>query len=192
MKNLLILLMAFICFNSAATWQKLLTEDGITVYAQDGEHRIIPFKAEAIIDAPAERILSVLKDWKNKNKWSPKLKSVKMHEEGGADQYTFSEYYSTPWPATDREFRLEGKIEKLKNGFLLSAQNAKNVRYKNEDHIQADVRTLDFRIVKISDVKSKVMFEFHGDMKGWMPAWLVNIIQKKWPLRFIQGLRTQL
>lgn len=44
------------------------------------------------------------------------------------------------------------------------------MRYKNEDHIQADVRTLDFKIVKISDVKNKIMFEFHKDIKNWIPA----------------------
>ncbi|MCP4915089.1 MAG: hypothetical protein GY909_18365 [Oligoflexia bacterium] len=192
MKTFMTFLFLNLCLNSFASWQEVHVEDGITVYAQDGEHRIIPFKAEAILNAPAKKILEVLKDWQNKNKWSPKLKSVKMHNEDESTQYTFSEFYKTPWPATDREFLLTGSIKRLPDGYLLKAKNANDMHLKDDDHIQADVKVLDFRIIKLTESTSKVMFEFHGDMKGWMPAWLINIIQKKWPLRFIQGLRTQL
>jgi len=59
-------------------------------------------------------------------------------------------------------------------------------------YVQADVKILDVYLEKIGETKTKITFEFHGNMKGWMPTWLMNIIQKKWPLRFIQGLRKRM
>ena len=36
-----------------------------------------------------------------------------------------------------------------------------------------------------------VEVEYLADPKGWLPTWVVNIVQKTWPLKTLKGLRKQ-
>jgi hypothetical protein len=37
-----------------------------------------------------------------------------------------------------------------------------------------------------------MVFIFQGDLKGWLPKWLNDLVEEAWPLQFMQGLRAQL
>ena len=39
--------------------------------------------------------------------------------------------------------------------------------------------------------QTDISFEFVGDMNGWIPNWLMALIQKKWPFKFIEGLKEE-
>ena len=176
------------------SWKKLASEDNINIFSKQASNGVLPFKAEGKINANIEVLLNILKDHKNKNQWAPKLETVKMHEQNGQNQFIFSEYYKTPWPASDREFLLSGTIERpTENSIILKAHSIDQekvfAQFKSESHVQADVQYINVVLQKITANQTSIKFEFHGDMKGWMPLWLMNLIQKKWPLRFIQGLR---
>jgi uncharacterized membrane protein len=175
--------------NTLSEWKKILEEDTISVYSEQEAVGVIPFKAIGIVDANIDIVYQVLIDHKNKHLWSPKLKSVKVHKKLNNNIIYFSEYYKTPWPAVDREFLLKGQITKTKNKVILSARSIEDNTLDNSDYIQARVETLHLELIPVGKSKTKVIFEFFGDFQGWMPIWLTNLIQKKWPLRFIQGLR---
>jgi hypothetical protein len=169
-------------------WKQIAVEDGIKVFSKEAKNGTLPFKAEAILNHSLERILHVLKDHKNKNKWAPKLKDVLVHKQHN-NEYIFSEYYKTPWPSYDREFLLKGTIENVsRNQVVLKAKSISNDDLAKSSHVQANVKYINVLLKRISENETQIQFEFHGDMKGWMPIWLMNLIQKKWPLRFIQGL----
>ena len=176
------------------SWKEIGHEDNILILSKTAKNAVLPFKAIGEIEADIETLLAILKDHTQKQKWAPKLEKVTIHKELSENIFIFSEYYKTPWPATDREFLLKGEIIKLtKNTVLLKAHSVDQEKayehFKSENHIQADVKYLNLTLSKVSANRTAIEFEFHGDMKGWMPLWLMNLIQKKWPLRFIQGLR---
>jgi hypothetical protein len=176
-----------------AQWKHLYKEDEIHIYGKDkNADGIIPFKAHAYIEHNIETVYRALRDFDNKTTWAPKLYEVKIHKVINNDEYIFSEYYSTPWPAVDREFLLHGKVIRTDEGITLLAKSVRNRDYKNSDLIQAKVSYLNISLKKVDDGLTQIVFEFSGDMRGWMPTWLINLIQKKWPLRFIQGLRKYL
>jgi hypothetical protein len=194
MNKILIIVISFLTFNALAAdstlWTKIHEESDITIYSQRADDAVLPFKATGIVNKNIDQILENLMDYKNKSKWAPKLKNVKLHKQLTDNEFIFSEYYSTPWPATDREFLLKGTINRInKNKITLKAKSIVDGDFSNADHIQADVKYINIILNKISKNKTQIQFEFHGDMKGWMPVWLMNLIQKKWPLRFIQGLQ---
>lgn len=193
MKYLLfsLLFISFTGHSSVHKWTQVAQEDSIQVFTRESDSSLLPFKAEGMIHANVDQILEALKNHKTKHKWSPKLKSVKLHKKLANNEYIFSEYYKTPWPAYDREFLLKGSIKQLgPYKYQLKASSIDDKELQNNSHVQANVRTINVVIEKVAQKKTKITFEFYGDMKGWMPIWLMNIIQKKWPLRFIQGLRS--
>lgn len=194
MKIFLITISTLLSFYVAAeNWSLVHEEQGIKVYA--GEYQksgVIPFKALGVVNAPIHKVAELIENDQLKPEWSPKLKSVIIHERISKDELIFSEYYSTPWPAVDREFLLRGKIKRHSDEFIEYIGESIDNHYKDADHIQALVKKLNFSLKKVDENRTHITFVFNGDMKGWMPIWLMNLIQKKWPLRFIQGLRQQL
>lgn len=187
-KKLFVTVLAIHTINAQCDWKKILEEDNISVYSNREAVGIIPFKAIGSVNGNINKVLKVLKDHQNKHLWSPKLKSVKVHKINKQEVY-FSEYYKTPWPAVDREFLLKGQIYQKGKKIILSAKSIEDNSLENENYIQARVETLHLTLSPIDGNNTLVTFEFFGDFQGWMPIWLTNLIQKKWPLRFIQGLR---
>lgn len=172
------------------SWKKILVQDEITIFSKTAENSTLPFRASGYISKDLNSVYSILRNYDKKHEWAPKLEKVIIHEKLGENEFIFSEYYRTPWPATDREFLLHGKIVKLhKNKYRFEAKSIQNSQYESTDHIQADVKYINVTIESVTPQRTKINFEFHGDMKGWMPVWLMNLIQKKWPLRFIQGIQ---
>ncbi len=175
-----------------SSWKLVHSEKGIKVFA--GKHRksgVIPFKAIGTIHASVSEVAEVIEDDKLKPLWSPKLKEVIIHERLNENEVVFSEYYKTPWPSTDREFLIRGQILRHSSKDIEYIGKSVNHANRDDDHIQADVKMLNFRLKELRPNQTQITFVFNGDMKGWMPTWLMNMIQKKWPLRFIQGLRKQ-
>ncbi len=174
-------------------WLKFYEEAGITLYrAGETASGLIPFKASGVFAGPLESYLMVLLHHDRKPTWAPKLKSVKVHKRIDSNTFIFSEYYKTPWPAADREFLLVGKVRFMgPNHVRLEAVNAQQKNLKDAYHILCDVKLLNLDLKKVSSNKTAITFEFYGDMMGWMPVWLINLIQKKWPMRFLKGLSDQ-
>lgn len=194
MKTVLILSVLF--FSSSVfseNWELLVEKQGIKVFgAKETEDGLIPFRTQAVLNFPFERVLTVLLDADRKPEWSPQLKSTTVHKKLSPTQYILSEYYNTPWPATDREFLMLGELYPEKDKFTLIANTHLDPRLADKNHIQVDIRKLVVTIERIGESKTAFEFIFLGDMKGWMPSWLINLIQKQWPFKFVNRLNKQL
>jgi len=176
--------------NSNDTWHYLKSDEGVALYrAERMVEGYLPFKAIATVDATADQIVMALVDAERKSQWAPKLKSVKVHTEISANQFEFSEYYTTPWPFLDREFLLVGTINYDTNRVTFSANNSHQKQHASDDHVLVDVAVLDFEIVPLDQNRSSVTFTFSGEFGGWIPPFVKTIIQEKWPVRFIQALQ---
>ncbi len=191
------LLLSLLILNSSfafgENWELLVEKHGIQVYgAEATTDGLIPFRSKAVLNHPFERVLTVLLDADRKPEWSPKLKSTKVHKKISATKYILSEYYNTPWPATDREFLMLGELYPEKDKFTLTATTHIDPELADKEHIQVDIRKLIVTIEKINENQTAFEFIFLGDMQGWMPAWLINLIQKQWPFKFIKRLNSQL
>ena len=199
MKRSLLSIIAILTFipilysDSSTSWIFNGEEDGVKLYRQEPVDGIIPFKAVAEVGLSIEALSKTLRDLDNKHKWSPKLKEVAIHKKINNNTFIFSEYYKTPWPATDREFLMLGEVKGVgTNEVSFTAKSDMDPKliqkYQLNNHIQAKISKLDLTLSKIDVSKTKISFEFQGDLKGWMPQWLTNIIQKKWPKLFIQNM----
>jgi hypothetical protein len=86
-------------------------------------------------------------------------------------------------------FLLRGHVEfPSEKVILLKAENERDLSYAKAGHIICDVKILNLELREVGESQTKITFEFYGDMKGWMPIWLINLIQKRWPLRFLLSL----
>lgn len=177
--------------SSEGEWEAFYFKNGITLYKKEKhQNGLIPFRAVGIFKGELREFLMALMDHERKPLWAPKLKKVALHKILKPNEIVFSEYYSTPWPATDRQFLLKGIMSSPAKGRVtLKAENYLYQKYEEENHIVCDVKLLDLALEESGKDETRITFSFYGDMKGWMPFWLINIIQKKWPLRFLEELQ---
>jgi len=188
-------LMGMVLAQSAygSRWEYVKTYEGVDLYQalQTGEGKL-PFRATADLDVPYQKIVMALVDVERKNDWAPKLKEATIHAQYSTNEFEYSEYYTTPWPFKDREFLLRGTITYHAGQVLFAAVDSVNQGYAREDHVQANIDILEFAVIPLTAEKTRVQFTFSGDMGGWIPSFVKTIIQKKWPVRFIQSLQRRI
>lgn len=170
-------------------WEKLEDSEGITLFRATTETEgLLPFKAVATLDTPYEQLVMALVDAERKPSWAPKLKATRIHNTLSPNSFEYSEYYTTPWPFKDREFLLSGTVSYTENKVVFSAVDCQTLSFASDDHLKANINILTFVITPITATSSHVEFTFSGDMGGWIPDFVKTIIQKRWPVRFIQSL----
>lgn len=175
---------------SDGKWQHIGDNEGISLYRSLNETKqLLPFKAVAELNVPYERIIMALVDAERKPEWAPKLKDTAIHSQISSNRFEYSEYYKTPWPFKDREFLLIGRVTYERNLVIFSAVNSDNKRLARKDHLTANIQELTFIVAPLSKNRTKVEFTFSGDLGGWIPDFVKTIIQKRWPVRFIQALK---
>lgn len=191
--NFLLLGMVLAPVVYGSRWEYLNTYEGVDLYqALQASEGKLPFRATADLDVPYQKIVMALVDVERKNDWAPKLKSTAIHDQLSANEFEYSEYYTTPWPFKDREFLLRGSITYRPDQVLFAAVDSQNQKYAREDHVQANIEILEFAVIPLTAGKTRVQFTFSGDLGGWIPSFVNNIIQKKWPVRFIQSLQRRI
>ncbi len=170
-------------------WKYIDSYEGVALYrALEEKGELLPFMATADLDIPLQKVVMALVDTERKHLWAPKLKGATIHKKHALDRYEYSEYYTTPWPFEDREFLLLGQIIFTGNSVRFSAVDAPHKDLAKDDHTLANVKILEFSISPLSTTRCRVSFTFSGDMGGWIPEFVKTIIQKKWPVRFIQAM----
>jgi hypothetical protein len=170
-------------------WQHIGMYEGVDLYRSLNEtDGALPFKAVALLDVSYEKIVMTLVDAERKAQWAPKLKATAIHNQISTNCFEYSEYYTTPWPFKDREFLLTGTISYQRDRIVFTAINSQNQQWARDDHLLANIQELTFEVIPLCQGKTKVAFTFSGDLGGWIPDFVKTIIQKKWPVRFIQAL----
>jgi hypothetical protein len=172
-------------------WVQIDTVDGVELFRSVNEEGdLLPFKAVAEVDIAYQKIVMALVDAENKSSWAPKLKSITIHNEISPNRFEYSEYYETPWPFSDREFLLDGRVEYLDDRVVFSARNSSNTELADDDHLVANIGRLEVAVIPLSLDRTRISFIFIGDLGGWIPGFVKNIIQQKWPVRFIQAMES--
>ncbi|BHH86124.1 SRPBCC family protein [Desulforhopalus sp. 52FAK] len=178
-------------FCSESKWEQIDLIDGVALFRSLEESgTLLPFKATAELNVPYQSIVMALVDAERKSSWAPKLKYTTIHNEISNNRFEYSEYYTTPWPFHDREFLLLGTVEYKSDRVLFTAENSLNKDRADTTHLLANVKIMEVAIIPLSLNTTRVEFTFSGDLGGWIPTFVKNIIQKKWPIRFIQAMKS--
>ena len=205
-KSLFFILLAWIYANANATssplkelkWTKIKDQAGIQVYIPtEYSHAsgLVPIRFKATLKFPVWRVLSVLADDKRKTEWLPRSKEVKLIEKATVENFTVYYRYDSPWPFKDREFLIQN-IAKLDKSHSRVVVTIKSVEHTKAPLLAATVRGKTFDgysiVTPVGHNETLIEMAFLNDFGGFIPKFLINIVQKKWPFKFMQALRLQL
>lgn len=193
--SLIIFMAAFVfcstqmVFSKDLEWTYVDEKEGIKLYKSDEKiDGIIPFKVKTILNFPHEKVIKVLINAEKKFLWAPKLKKTKIHQALAYNSFIYSEYYTVPFPFCDREFYLQGTIKTDRDSIIFSAENPKMAHEAADNHVVVNIKKLEFKITPLGNDRTHIDFTFIGDLGGMVPKFVVNIIQSKWPVKFIMAL----
>lgn len=179
-------------------WKQVSDKDGIIIYRPlNYKHSsgIVPIRFKAKLSENISKVLTVLSDNSRKVEWLPNAKEVKVLEQSSVESAIVYYRYEAPWPFHDRDFIVQNKGVLDKKNFrvyveLKSIEHVKDP--KNNSHVRG-IAYDGYSIIEL-DGKGSTMVEiaFLNDFGGMIPKWIINLVQKKWPYKFMKQLRSQL
>jgi len=194
--NLLILLICF--FKSVyadeenGQWQLITDEDGIQVYTIDLNNTdIVKAKAITVISSTMSRIRQELDDIDSRHEWVPFLKQSRLIVVNSNTRHLEYSLFSAPWPASNRDFvySMELVLE-TDEQFKYEMKSVLSDRMPEQAGlIRGEIFESNYIITKLDENLTRVELVYHADPKGWLPNWIVNIIQEILPHKILRNLR---
>ena len=178
---------------AAAKWEVVDDKDGIQVSRIKIEGSdIFGFKGSTVIDAPIGKVFDVLVDKERRPEWVDRLKINKQLEKKSAFESIIYQSFDLPWPISDRDYIYRAKIfRKSPNTVLITMSSIDYKKGPKTVGVRAHLQQSRYSLSAMPGGKTAVEVEIHTDPKGRLPTWLVNLIQKSWPLKTLSGIRSQ-
>ena len=161
------------------------------------EDEVNTYRGTTTMPMSIERIAYVLDDTESKTEWVSRLKQENRLE-GNPFSYRSIAYqhYNLSWPVSDRDYVIESKWTVMKDMKLPTAiLSIKSIIRDDVPEIEGRVRgQLDHLVYKLEKLKSnqtRVTVEIMVNPKGLLPNFMINLIQKEWPITTLRQLNAQ-
>jgi len=179
-------------YHDERLWKKVSEKNGLKLFMRKEKGtKILGFKIAGILMSPVENILATLRDVELSTEWTPGLISkITLHETSDEEAITYS-LNKMPWPASDRELVLHNKLflsEEKKLLYLITKSMEHASRPITNKYIRAFIGYSYMGIRPLGAHKTYFEWTIFADPRGWIPAWMVNFFQKKFPIKFLQRL----
>ena len=179
---------------AAESWRQVKQSNGIEVYVQAVKGSdIIRAKVRARIPAALKQVQAILDDVAHRSDWVPYLQTSRiLHQQGPGDAVEYS-HFAAPWPASDRDFVYH--ISKIHDDDMRVEYRMESVvgaqMPEQPGIVRAELIESRYSLIALDDRHTSVELIFHADPRGWLPAWIVNIIQKILPYRIVKNLQAR-
>ncbi len=184
--------------DSAYQWEKTSESDGIEIYTSKVHGTdILALRGEGLVEAPLEKVASVIIDTTRGTEWIDSLVESKVLHNLGPYAFTEYDHMGIPFPfdqfISDRDFvsHVSLTTDPLHRHIMVkytpvldpSAPPVKN-------HVRGTMTcSFDIQTSECAD-ESFVVAEIHCD-PGQIVAWLVNWFQGGWPETTFESLRKE-
>ena len=175
-------------------WEPMYDTDGVK-----GSRGTVPdskfyaFRGETTYDAQMERVLHVLMDNDRRTEWVMRLERCEVLEQPSEFEYVLYLAFDLPIPLSDRDYVYRGRVSRLPTGqVVLSMSSEEHPEAPETVGVRANLVDSRYLLTPQDDGTTHVAVEIMTDPRGSIPAWLVNFIQRSWPVETLNGIRAQL
>lgn len=176
-------------------WHQVTDDEGIQVYIIDMPNTDI-VKAKAIIEikSPLIKIRQELDDISSRHEWVPFLNQSKLIIVKSASMRLEYSLFVAPWPASNRDFVYSLDLVNESRDKLVYKMHSVKSKHMPEDenYVRGEIFESVYTLTKINENLTRVELSYHADPKGWLPSWIVNIIQRVLPYKILRNLRQRL
>jgi len=179
----------------SADWILVKDKEGIQIYTQKtAEPPFAMAKGVITIEAEPKAILKILDNNSNHPKWVPYLQeSRKLQTTSNTERLEYN-LFNAPWPASNRDFVFRAKAipSNRKNTLTYSMKSEPSpLMPEQKDIVRGILHESTFKLTQLESDKTRVELLFQADPQGWIPNWIINIVQRAWPYKVLKHLRTE-
>lgn len=190
----LVLLLPTIPAGAGESWEHVNREDGVEVYRKESSNSpLVAFKGVTVMEAPLEKVLWILADNDHRTEWIDLCAESRVLEQVSEHEFVIYQRYALPWYLTDRDYVYRAQAVRDADGTVrLNLASCEHAKAPETIGIRAQLIESSYVLTPLGANRTRVAVEIHTDPKGMVPDWLVNLVQKSWPVKTLQGIRSQL
>jgi hypothetical protein len=184
-------------FDPGPGWDEVSREgDELVVYRKSVEGSpVLAYQGVAIIDAPISKVIGVIRDIDRRPEWANRIaeaRVLKTHSDHERTEYVRTE---VPWPFQDRDFvyRAGIRFDPTAKSVTVDIRSVEDPATPPRDGlVRGLIHDGSFTATAIdSGKRTKIVAKAHAEPRGNIPTWIVNLVQKTFPKKTIQGLSRQ-
>lgn len=180
---------------SQSSWTKVKEENGITVYSRTVPGKdLLAFKGECVLEVPTQKVLWVLCDNDRRKDWVINLQKSEILERKSKHEAVQYQAFTMPWFVSDRDFVSHAKVtrERRTGRIFADIEGCTHKKAPKTVGVRAEIVESHWILSPVNKSQhTKIEVDILCDPKGWLPTWLVNMIQKDWPIKTLSALKKQ-
>lgn len=175
------------------TWKQIDDDDGIKVWRLEIPGVEMPgFRGETVIDAPAERVVAVLKDVAHHTEWMKNCIAAETLRNFDDDHRIAYNRTDVPWPIWDRDVILDTQFTYQGDTITLAFHNIDPKLRPLPDRVVRMPRLVgSYFLTKLGPAKTRVRYTIEADVGGSIPTWLAKRVAKEMPYETLDRLRAR-
>lgn len=192
--KILIILLAIVLSNEVSSdWKLRKQKSGVEIFTRSVEGSSFDeFKGKTFIeDASLIQVLEVVLDVENYESLFPDCENPEILEKDGRWHNIHYVQVKAPWPVKSRDTIYEQNTEFSGNGKQARVQLKPLPDYleKKKEFVRIQKGTGFWELTEIDDNKVEVIYQFHGEPGGEIPAWLANSFVVSHPFQTLKNLK---
>lgn len=176
-------------------WSIISDSDGIKTYRKEiPGTEVFPLKGETILDAPIDKVLTLMLDDDRAPEWIDLLADIKLVKTYSASRYTLLYEMDSPFPifVKKRDFYLESNFtyNKKEKSVTLSLHSVQDKSVPEQrGYVRGHIYKSVWNFTALQkEGKTAVNMEYQVDPRGLIPKWMVRAFQKDWPHNTLKKL----
>jgi hypothetical protein len=180
------------CSMTAQSWNFVKEKDGIKIYTRiEAGKSLKSYKGVTDINAPAEKIFSLMEDINHTDWWDKKVTQIKVlvYEKDKRVQYYM--VYDLPWPVINRDLCVDVTItmDPVTGERKFKAIALNGVIPEHNDMIRIKDYRQTWTIIPAGKEMTHIELEGFVDPAGTIPKLISNMLIIESPIKAISGLR---
>ena len=174
------------------TWELVRAGDGIDVFrGETGQDGLYAAKGVGIVPASLAKVASALLDPERRVEWFPDLISSYIVKTVSPNERFEYMAVRTPFPLANRDFIYRGKFTYEKEAKTMNISFASEVLVETPETklVRGSIVASAFTLRERSDGFTILEHVAAIDPRGYVPTWIVNLIQTNVPFNMISNLR---
>lgn len=195
---LILFLVSIAKFNSAQpseteSWKLAKDKDSILIYTrQMNGMKIKEFKAYTTINTTVDKLVAVLQDVDNYDKWTMNVKNSALLKKISDDEtYIYSEA-DIPWPFSNRDIISHINIywSQTRDTATLVIDGIPDYLPEKKGIIRIPISKGAWHIYQVAEENVAIEYSYAADPGGSIPAWIVNLFIVDGPYKTLLRLKT--
>lgn len=180
----------------AQAWQEQTTVDNndVRVWTKKVENsEFKAFRGEVTIAAPIQQVFDFISDTPKAKEWYFNTLEAKRIKQTGDKQFLIYSVTNAPWPVSDRDSVTQVTVDDAKQDEITITLQAKpDALPLKENKVRITELNGFWKLQKINDNTTRVIFEMAAQPGGLLPSCLANSMAVDMPYKSLTNLKAKL